>query len=577
MVFDLYIFVLEETGERKSERIAVRTSFSKFTNGQETPIILDKELEVQMHNPVNLLLYYTDNDVSLPPTKKLKIKKADGKSTPQTSSPKKAYFVNDEDNEVSLSPRKKLKLKIKKAEEKRTPQTSYPKKTDFVNAEEKDDENDDDDFVKATTSKSYINVEACFNQKRTINDMGFKPVLNLKLDSIPIELAFWMVQNYNADTSTLNVGTCLIRITPKVVHKVMGIPLGTIPIEEKRSSGKDPVVTEWRSFYRNTTILDDNLDSNTKQLMVVDQDDGYDAEEEEYSAICNEYKENEEHDFMISDSGNHLILPATGNDHVAEEFAPETVNLQLVIVKDKTNVLKGNEEFEIHNEEKRTELLSSALAEYEECFKRVHTLISKAVQEYPNSNMLGQKEKEWTGLVKKTYDYCVTYMKVTWIVKKEKKMIDGVEENTMETDEVVEWELKIQQLEGELTNEELETNSNEKAKENHIEDWEFLYKTTRFCITRKDGSILYLDYIKEVLNLTLQDIKRMIQLKEDGISNSNKENYLIRCMKNFLFGEENMQPKYDQTPYNEEGGECESGGKNKESADEARTSDKNTS
>ncbi|KAI3810670.1 hypothetical protein L1987_20292 [Smallanthus sonchifolius] len=322
---------------------------------------------------------------------------------------------------------------------------------DFVNAEEKDveDEDDDDDFVrqrpprvisktpqaksrrnKETTKNkkanqpevqqyhqyyeftrkkmlprialsNLINCFANFNedQKRKVNDMGFKPVLNLKLDSIPTELAFWMVQNYNAYTSTLNVGTRLIHITPEVVHRVMGIPLGTIPIEEKRPSGKDAVVVEWRSFYKNTiwikrlfvleffrrvsemqhsgrkfilnfllvvvndirermkresdqhtlewvckkhlknienymrpgreteaqkkskslkiktkkesgkTILEDNLDSNTKQLVVEEQDDGYDAEEEEeYLAICNEYKENEEHDFMISESRNHLIL-----------------------------------------------------------------------------------------------------------------------------------------------------------------------------------------------------------------------------------------------------------------------------
>ncbi|KAI3816252.1 hypothetical protein L1987_15945 [Smallanthus sonchifolius] len=92
-----------------------------------------------------------DKEISIPPRKKLKlkIKKDDGKRTPQTSGPKKADCVNDEDNEVSLPPRKKLKLKIKKAKEKRTPQTSSSKKADFVNAEEKDAENDDDDdFVR---------------------------------------------------------------------------------------------------------------------------------------------------------------------------------------------------------------------------------------------------------------------------------------------------------------------------------------------------------------------------------------------------------------------------------------------
>ncbi|KAI3810664.1 hypothetical protein L1987_20286 [Smallanthus sonchifolius] len=73
-----------------------------------------------------------------------------------------------------------------------------------------------------------------------------------------------------------------------------------------------------------------------------------------------------------------------------------------------------------------------------------------------------------------------------------------------------------------LINEGLGTNSNKKAKENQIEYWEFLYKTARFCFRRKDRSIFYLEHIKEVLAIPLEDLKRMIQLKEDGKSISNK-------------------------------------------------------
>ncbi|KAI3828449.1 hypothetical protein L1987_02550 [Smallanthus sonchifolius] len=130
-------------------------------------------------------------------------------------------------------------------------------------------------------------------------------------------------------------------------------------------------------------------------------------------------------------------------------------------------------------------------------------------------------------------------------IEKGTKMIAGVEENTMKTDEVVELELKIQKLEYEcieelesmlkqvklereleknieqLINEGLETKSNEKAEENHIEHWEFLYKTIRFCMKRTNGSVFYLDHIKEVLALPLEDIKRMIQLKEVRTSDKN--------------------------------------------------------
>ncbi|KAI3797904.1 hypothetical protein L1987_33168 [Smallanthus sonchifolius] len=406
-----------------------------------------------------------------------------------------------------------------------------------------------------------------------------------------------------------------------------------LKIKTKKESGK--------------TILEDNLDSNTKQLVVAEEDDWYDAEEEEYLAICNEYKENEEHDFMISDSGNHLILPAvsqvwmnqctpledddkhnqkqaidineedddsseaieldheegqTVNDQVAEESAQEALNLQMVIVKDKTNVLKGNEECEFDNEE---------LTNYFSCYIRCGRI--------PNSNMLGKKEKEWTGLLKKTYDCCVTYtehinrkgaQEGNMDIEKGTNMITGVEENTMKTDEVVELEdnivymsrpdvsavgwgvtevnrlkeeveiakvtsdasvkerdmamQRIEELESmlkqlkvereneknieQLINVGLETNSDEKAEENQIEDWEFLYKMARFCIRRKDGSIFYLDQIKEVLGSSSRRYK-----KDDSVERGWNKYIKQRKLSNNI------------------------GVKNKETTDEVRTSDKDTS
>ncbi|KAI3816253.1 hypothetical protein L1987_15946 [Smallanthus sonchifolius] len=312
--------------------------------------------------------------------------------------------------------------------------------------------------------------------------------------------------------------------------------------------------------------------------MVIDQDDGYDAEEEEYLDICNEYKENGEHDFMISDSGNHLILPAvsqvwmnqytppedddkhnkqqavvdineedddsseaietdheegqTVNDHVAEEFAQETVNLQMVIVKDKTNVLKGNEEFEIDNEEmvlKKNTMETDEVVKWELKIQKLEDEVNRL--------------KEVVETKKVTADALV----------KEKMYLISERDMAMQRIEELESMLKQLKLEREneknteeMNNEGLETNSNEKAGENHIEDWEFQYKTAHFCIRRKDGSISYLDHIKEVLNLPLQDIKRMIKLREDGKSNSNKENYLITWneeeVQGKVFGKMSFEP-----------------------------------
>ncbi|KAI3717646.1 hypothetical protein L1987_69398 [Smallanthus sonchifolius] len=115
------------------------------------------------------------------------------------------------------------------------------------------------------------------------------------------------------------------------------------------------------------------------------------------------------------------------------------VNLQMVIVKDKTPIIDKNEDCDFDTEEKRTCLLYGALVEYEECFNGVHKLVSKVVEEYPNSNMLEQKEKEWNILLKKTYDCFVTFMEHI-NSKGGSKMKDGGGKNTMKNPEVVELE-----------------------------------------------------------------------------------------------------------------------------------------
>jgi len=145
-----------------------------------------------------------------------------------------------------------------------------------------DDDDNDDDFVMSpqnqTTKKqkqepyhpfnggkistrfalsNLITLFETFNeeQKKIVDDMGFGKVLNLKVDSIPTSLGYWMVDNYNQHTHTLNTGINLIQITPQLVNEVMGIPIGSIPIKNKRAKKKDAVVAEWRSQFKKTTWI----------------------------------------------------------------------------------------------------------------------------------------------------------------------------------------------------------------------------------------------------------------------------------------------------------------------------------
>ncbi|KAI3784697.1 hypothetical protein L1987_43800 [Smallanthus sonchifolius] len=230
---------------------------------------------------------------------------------------------------------------------------------------------------------------------------------------------------------------------------------------------------------KSKAILEDNLDSNTKQLVVVEEDDGYDDEEEEYLAICNEYKENEEHEFMISESGNHLILPAVSQvwmnhctppkdddkhnkehaktDHeeehnvnenqTAEELALEALNLQMVIVKDKTNVFEVNEDCEFDNEEKLEYEVKRLKKEVETSKLRVDVLVKEKTYIISERDMAMQHIEELDNMLK------------------QQKLERDLEENIKR-----------------LSNEELETKSYEKADENQIENWDFLYKTNRLTV-----------------------------------------------------------------------------------------------
>ncbi|KAI3762325.1 hypothetical protein L1987_52752 [Smallanthus sonchifolius] len=140
-------------------------------------------------------------------------------------------------------------------------------------------------------------------------------------------------------------------------------------------------------------------------------------------------------------------------------------------------------------------------------------------------------------------------------LEKENKYIKSERYMAMQRNEDLENMLKQLKLERDiqediknLCNDELETKSVKKADAKQIEEWNFIYKTNRFYIKRRNGSIFYLNSIKEVLDLLIGDLKQMIHLKEVGRDISSKESDTILCMKKFIFDDEKMQPHYDHTP-----------------------------
>ncbi|KAF5801979.1 hypothetical protein HanRHA438_Chr06g0263681 [Helianthus annuus] len=87
-------------------------------------------------------------------------------------------------------------------------------------------------------------------QKNIVRDIGFGSILNLKIQHVPTSLGLWLAKNYDDSTRILNLGSQSIKLSPELVHSVLGIPNGSrIITENNRPSIKSPVVKLWRSQF----------------------------------------------------------------------------------------------------------------------------------------------------------------------------------------------------------------------------------------------------------------------------------------------------------------------------------------
>ncbi|KAI3815507.1 hypothetical protein L1987_15178 [Smallanthus sonchifolius] len=307
---------------------------------------------------------------------------------------------------------------------------------------------------------------------------------------------------------------------PKRTHKEIS----------RSKSGKQPEAQVENQYYEFTVVLE--------------EDDGYDTEEEEYLAICNEYKENEENDFMISESGNHLILPTVSQVWMNHCTPPEDddkhIKEHFDAHEETENVVDKIEEDNVSSEATETD--------HEEEHNLYENLIhEESSPEALNLQMVIVKDKNH--IVDKNED-CEFDTEEHINSKGGRKMEDGGEKNTMKNPEVV---VNIKNLEYEIKT--LKDERNEDL-ENMLKQLKLERELVKDIKNLRNGSIFYLNSIKEVLDLPIGDLKQMIHLKEDGKDISSKERHTILCMNKFIFDDEKMHPHYDQTPNNDTLGKC---------------------
>uniref|UniRef100_A0A803MJH8 Uncharacterized protein n=1 Tax=Chenopodium quinoa TaxID=63459 RepID=A0A803MJH8_CHEQI len=83
--------------------------------------------------------------------------------------------------------------------------------------------------------------------------MGFGSLKYLKVTQLPLHLGLWLVQHFDAKTSSLCIPDCEpLRITEQHVHEVFGFPLGGQDIKDATT---DPsVVRRWKKQFKRNSI-----------------------------------------------------------------------------------------------------------------------------------------------------------------------------------------------------------------------------------------------------------------------------------------------------------------------------------
>ncbi|KAH6822084.1 hypothetical protein C2S53_020094 [Perilla frutescens var. hirtella] len=87
-------------------------------------------------------------------------------------------------------------------------------------------------------------------QRGAVKDMGFQHILHMKVERVPTHLAYWVLDNFNANSSelTLTNGRS-IPVDEEDVHLVFGFPKGGRKIQRRRKSdGLDSETTFYNQF-----------------------------------------------------------------------------------------------------------------------------------------------------------------------------------------------------------------------------------------------------------------------------------------------------------------------------------------
>ncbi|CAH9108587.1 unnamed protein product [Cuscuta epithymum] len=90
-------------------------------------------------------------------------------------------------------------------------------------------------------------------QKEEVVDMGFGPILHLKIKQLPMQLAYWVVDRFDSRSVSLHLPKNeKLRVTEDAIHYTMGFPKGNLDVKrliDTQGEKTAEMVADWRAQF----------------------------------------------------------------------------------------------------------------------------------------------------------------------------------------------------------------------------------------------------------------------------------------------------------------------------------------
>ncbi|GKB16559.1 ulp1 protease family, C-terminal catalytic domain-containing protein, partial [Tanacetum coccineum] len=147
--------------------------------------------------------------------------------------PRKNHYASDSDDDFVKSPRQPILIRSKRKVREKKNESKKRQKIDNVSHSAKKYGKKGKTYPPVNRRhppKCLIDSIKKFTdaQRERVKTMGFEHVLSLKIEKIPKKLGYWLVTNYDPETSSLNINGRSLLITKEVIHDVYGVPMGEV-------------------------------------------------------------------------------------------------------------------------------------------------------------------------------------------------------------------------------------------------------------------------------------------------------------------------------------------------------------